>query len=195
MSFFGLLCGENELEEGSLGNHSYVVTMTKIVDSVLNDGYAHGMPLLSDEERQQVVSKIVFDHEIKGLSLEFIMQRAALKEHYDNLVFSMEKAAAVKNKSIVSFVVSTSLLNLYFNNWLVTNTSMKLFFKNALVVSSLLSSIIVFLSNAFEARAKEERDNFSENNKFLAVQEYETKINDLLMKKIVNFVNEVVQAR
>lgn len=173
----------------------YIESITQIVDMVLQDGYNHGMSHLNEEEREQVLVKIVSDDEIKNFFIQFMAKKVNLEKEYSSLLVSFERTESLKNNSLILFVLSSSLLNLYFSNWLISEEHRKLIAKNFLVFTSLVSGIVVFISGFLENQYKERKKNFSENVEFLGIKEDEAIMNNLLITKIISVVNQIVASR
>lgn len=195
-SFFGMNC--DALDDASFSPaylSKYTESITQIVDMVLQDGYSHGMSHLNEEERKQVLVKIVSDDEIKNFFIQFMAKKVNLEKEYSSLLVSSERTESLKNNSLVLFVLSSSLLNLYFGNWLTSEQHRKLLAKNFLVFTSFVSGIVVFISGFLENQYKEKKKYFSENAEFLGIKDDEATINHLLITKIISVVNQIVDSR
>jgi hypothetical protein len=195
-SFFGLI--GSSFDETSFSPayvSKYSESITQIVDMVLQDGYSHGMSQLNEEERKQVLAKIISDEEIKEFFIQFMIKKVNLEKEYSSLLVFSERAESLKNNSLISFVLFSSLLNLYFGDLLSFERSRQLIVKNSLIFGSLVSGVFFLISGFFENQYKEKKKYFSENVEFLAVKEDESTINHLLITKIISVVNQVVDAR
>ena len=194
--FFGLI--GSSFDEPSFSPayvSKYSESITQVVDMVLQDGYSHGMSQLNEEERKQVLAKIISDEEIKEFFIQFMTKKVNLEKEYSSLLVFSERAESLKNNSLISFVLFSSLLNLYFGDLLRFEGSRQLIVKNSLIFGSLVSGVFFLISGFFENRYKEKKKYFSENVEFLAVKEDESTINHLLITKIISVVNQVVDAR
>ena len=181
-------------ESGFSGGSKYRENIAQIVDMVLQDGYSHGLSRLTDIERVQVLEKIINDREIESFFVDFMSKKMQLEQSYNTLTVMAEKADYIKDVSILSFVASAALLNLYFGGLIETGKA-KLSFKNILLCSSSLSGLSTVIAYFLGYKYQEEKTNFVENNDFALMKENESAINNLLINRIVNAIHQVVDSR
>jgi hypothetical protein len=172
-------------------SQSYENAISQVVEMVLADSENYGIHSLTHEQRSKVLSKIINDVEIKDFFMSFLSKRMDLEKEYNRLSVSIDSVAFLKDKSVMVFLLSTGLLNLYLGNWLSISNASRFSLKNILVGSSFVSALVAFSSALVEGNWKDAKKNFSEGEAFLAIKEDEIIIKNLLITKIIDAVAQV----